>query len=256
MKRIFFHHNKIKLQIFLLLLFSLNSLILSHSAFGATLNLTATWTANTEADMKEYRLYRTDVSRTLIGTTPQPGTSYGPFPLTVADGSSGTLIFVLTAVDTSNLESADSSPSSYTYDLRTTTVTVAATDNTATEAGPTTGTFTVSRTGSTSSALTVYYAVSGTATSGSDYNALSGSVSISAGSSTGTITVTPINDALVEGNETVVVTISANAAYTVGSPSSATVTIIDDDVGAANGDHYRHGQYGDRGGSYDRNLYG
>jgi hypothetical protein len=154
MKKIFFHQNKVKLQIFLLLLFSLNSLILSYPAFGATLNLTATWIANSEGDMKEYRLYRTDVSRTLIGTTPHPGTTYGPFPITVPDGSTGTLIFVLTAVDTSNLESVDSSPSSYTYDLRTTSVTITATDNTATEAGTTTGTFTVSRTGSTSSALT------------------------------------------------------------------------------------------------------
>jgi hypothetical protein len=34
----------------------------------------------------------------------------------------------------------------------------------------------------------------------------------------------------VEGNETVVVTLSGSAAYTVGSPSSATVTIADNDV--------------------------
>jgi hypothetical protein len=65
--------------------------------------------------MKEYRLYRTDVSRTLIGTTPHPGTSYGPFPVTVPDESSGTLEFVLTAVDTSNLESADSHPATFRY---------------------------------------------------------------------------------------------------------------------------------------------
>ena len=35
---------------------------------------------------------------------------------------------------------------------------------------------------------------------------------------TATITVTPINDTAVEGDETVVVTLGANAAYTVGSP--------------------------------------
>jgi len=45
-----------------------------------------------------------------------------------------------------------------------------------------------------------------------------------------TITVTPVNDTLVESDETVVVTLSANAAYTVGSPSNATVTITSDDV--------------------------
>ena len=223
-------HKKFKLQIFLLLLFLIYALFLSQSAFGATLNLTATWTLNTEPDIKEYRLYRTDTTKTLLGTTPHPNNSY-PFTVTVPDGSSGTLLFVVTAVDTSNNQSADSNPASYSYNLGTTTATITAIDNTATEAGTTTGTFRVSRTGSTSGALTVYYAVSGTATSGSDYNSLSGSVTIASGSSTGTITVTPINDTVVEGNETVIVTLSANAAYAIGTPSSATVTITSDDVG-------------------------
>lgn len=49
------------------------------------------------------------------------------------------------------------------------TVTIVATDPTATEAGPTTGFFTVSRTGSTAAALTVSYTVGGTATAGSDF---------------------------------------------------------------------------------------
>jgi len=91
--------------------------IYSHS-FGATLNLRATWTANTESDMKEYRLYRTDGTRTLIGTIPHPTTSYN-FSVTVPDQSAGTLTFVLTAVDTNNNESLDSSPATYSYNLDT-----------------------------------------------------------------------------------------------------------------------------------------
>ena len=55
-------------------------------------------------------------------------------------------------------------------------------------------------------------------------------MSIPAGSASVVITVTPVNDTLVESNETVVVTLSSNAAYTVGSPSNATVTITSDDV--------------------------
>jgi hypothetical protein len=86
------------------------------SAFGATLNLKATWTANTETDMASYKLYRTDGTRTLIGTISIPGTTYS-FPVTVPDNSKGTLTFVLTAVDTSNNESADSTPASYPYDM-------------------------------------------------------------------------------------------------------------------------------------------
>jgi hypothetical protein len=59
---------------------------------------------------------------------------------------------------------------------------------------------------------------------------LSGNVVISAGQSSATITVTTIDDSLVEGNETVIVTLSANAAYTVGTPASGTVTIADNDT--------------------------
>ncbi len=111
------------------------------------------------------------------------------------------------------------------------TVTIAATDSTAAESPLNTGTFTVTRTGSTALALTVFYSVSGTATPGSDYQALSGNVAIPAGQSSATITVTPINDVVVgEGNETVIVTLTANAAYIVGGSNSATVTITDNSV--------------------------
>jgi Calx-beta domain len=86
--------------------------------------------------------------------------------------------------------------------------------------------FRVSRTGSTASPLTVFYSVTGTARPGTDYTALPGSVTIAAGSSAANILVRPINDTRMEGNETVVVALSSRPAYTIGSPSSATVTII------------------------------
>ncbi|MBM4254310.1 MAG: hypothetical protein FJ147_00255 [Deltaproteobacteria bacterium] len=111
------------------------------------------------------------------------------------------------------------------------TVSIQATTATAAEGGAA-GQFTVSRTGSTTSALTVNYTVGGTASSGGDYQALSGSVTIPAGQTTAVIAVTPVDDTAVESNETVVATLSANAAYTVGTPASATVTITDNDVGS------------------------
>ena len=86
------------------------------SAFGATLNLKATWTANTESDMASYKMYRTDGTRTLIGTIAHPSTSYN-FSVTVTDNSSGTLTFVLTAVDTTGNESTDSAAASFSYDF-------------------------------------------------------------------------------------------------------------------------------------------
>ena len=91
------------------------------------------------------------------------------------------------------------------------------------------GTFTVTRSGETGSALTVNYSVGGTAVSGVDYTALSSTVVIAAGSATGTILVAPIDDNLVELSEMVIVTLVAGAGYTVGSPNSATVTIADKD---------------------------
>ena len=111
-------------------------------------------------------------------------------------------------------------------------ITVTATDATAGEpgSGQGTGTFTFSRTGSTAAALTVNFTVGGTATSGSDYTAIGTSCGFTAGSATATETVSVLDDNLVEGNETVVVTLAAGTGYTVGSPSAATVTISDDDA--------------------------
>jgi hypothetical protein len=108
-------------------------------------------------------------------------------------------------------------------------VTIVATDRTATEAGLTTGAFRVSRTGSTASPLTVSYSVGGTATPGSDYVALPGTVTIAAGASTATIVVRPINDLLMEGDETVIATISADPAYLADAAASATVAITSDE---------------------------
>jgi cysteine-rich repeat protein len=114
------------------------------------------------------------------------------------------------------------------------TVSLLATVPLATEGGAA-GQLTVSRTGSTTAALTVAYSVNGTATSGTDYTALTGSVTIPADAMSAPIAVTPTNDAEVEGDETVVISLMPNAAYTVGTPNSATVTLADDDTGGGGG---------------------
>jgi hypothetical protein len=109
------------------------------------------------------------------------------------------------------------------------TVTVSASDANASEPGTDTGAFTLARTGSTTSALAVNFTFSGTAVNGIDYNALGTSVTMPAGAASVTVTVTPKDDTTVEGSETVILTLAANAAYTVGSANSATITIADDD---------------------------
>jgi hypothetical protein len=108
------------------------------------------------------------------------------------------------------------------------TVTVAATDASAGEPANN-GVFTFTRTGSTTADLTVNYTVGGTATSGVDYTSLGTSVTIPAGQASATKTVAVIDNATPESSETAIVTLASNAAYTIGSPSSATVTIADDD---------------------------
>jgi subtilisin family serine protease len=108
------------------------------------------------------------------------------------------------------------------------TLTITATDNSASESGDT-GIFTISRTGSMASALTVGYTIDGTAGNGTDYGTLSGSVTIDAGSPSAAVVVTPLEDDLVEASETVTLTISQNPGYIVGSPAAATITIADND---------------------------
>ena len=79
--------------------------------------------------------------------------------------------------------------------------------------------------------VTVSYAVTGTATgSGTDYTLANGTLTISAGSTAGTITIASIvNDALDEANETVIVTLSSPSNATLGSDSVHTYTITDND---------------------------
>jgi subtilisin len=113
-------------------------------------------------------------------------------------------------------------------------VTVTAPDPSAGETGANPGSFSVSRTGSLATALTVQYTVNGTATPGADYTALTGTVTIPAGSAGASIMVNPIDDGAEEGIETVVVMLSAASNYAVGSSSSANVKITSDDVAAAN----------------------
>jgi hypothetical protein len=56
---------------------------------------------------------------------------------------------------------------------------------------------------------------------------LPGSVTIPAGIAAKRVLINPIYDKVMEGNQTVTITISQNPLYLVGSPASATVTIIE-----------------------------
>lgn len=110
-------------------------------------------------------------------------------------------------------------------------VTLEAVDASASEVGPDTGCFRVTRpVTSTNGALTVAYTLGGTAVNGSDYATLSGSVVIPDGAVSADFFVTPIDDtAWQEGDETVVATLAAGD-YLIGAANSAVVTIQDGDA--------------------------
>ncbi|MBD3558879.1 PD40 domain-containing protein, partial [Planktothrix sp. FACHB-1355] len=109
-------------------------------------------------------------------------------------------------------------------------VTMMATDASATEGGDP-GQFIVTRTGNTKNPLTVNYTVAGTATNGTDYNNISSSVVIPAGASSVPIPIITAgkDDAVYEGDETVILSLNADAAYNAGTVNSGTVVITDND---------------------------
>ncbi|MBN6152033.1 autotransporter domain-containing protein [Xanthomonas sp. AmX2] len=94
-------------------------------------------------------------------------------------------------------------------------------------------TYTVTLSQTSNSATTVNIASSGTATSGVDYNGAVGSVVVPANTTTATFPITPIADGTVEADETVIMSVASGSGYGIGSPSSATATILNDDVPSA-----------------------
>ena len=138
---------------------------------------------------------------------------------------------VIVEIDTSggNYTSATSSAQVDIADNDVPTVSITASDATASEEATETGTFTVSRTGITDDPLVVsIIALGGSATSGTDYTPLGSSVTILAGDSSATVNVTPVDDSLVEGTETVIINIVISSSYAIET-SSAQIEIIDDD---------------------------
>jgi len=95
--------------------------------------------------------------------------------------------------------------------------------------------FTVTKAGTTSNSCSVNYATAnGTATSGSDYSAKSGTLTFTSAQTSQAVNVTTIDDSVVESAETFTMSLSSpTGGSTVGTPGSATATINDNDTAAA-----------------------
>ncbi len=95
-------------------------------------------------------------------------------------------------------------------------ITLATSDRFAAESGTDGGgRITVTRSGSTTSPLTVTYTVSGTATPGEDYVELPGTITIPAGQTSANVDITPLDDDLYETGETVILTVGSSSASVV-----------------------------------------
>jgi len=158
-----------------------------------------------------------DVTTAAVAASVSTVTAYGTNPITAIGTTSN------------NTSSTGVSPAN----SATPTLTVAATNATASIDGNQVGLLTFSRTGSTATAQTINFSLTGTAAKWTDYYRLPQgdmptSVTIPAGSTTTTLSVTARANSTNANPETAVFTLAAanDGSYVLGSASSATLTIV------------------------------
>jgi subtilisin-like proprotein convertase family protein len=95
---------------------------------------------------------------------------------------------------------------------------------------PNAGTFIISRSKATTDPVTVLFTVSGTAEQGVDYASVPSSVTIGPNETSATVTISPIDDDLIEGSESVLLTLDADPGYGIGVPGAAQLNLLDDDL--------------------------
>jgi Ca2+-binding RTX toxin-like protein len=112
-------------------------------------------------------------------------------------------------------------------------ITLAVAPASVTEDGTTNLVYTFTRTGPTTSTLTVNYGITGTADATDYTGATPGTgktIAFAANSATATLTIDPTADTTIEANDTVALTLAIGTGYTVGTTTAVTGTITDDDT--------------------------
>ena len=206
--------------------------------------LTATQTAVAAADTVINLTYGgtatnvTDYGRPATVTIPA-GSLTGTVTLTVVNDAivegSETVDVTLASISSSSTGvslGATLTATNTIADNDTATVTIANTTN-GNEAGAVSGTLTATQTAVAAADTVINLTYGGTATNVTDYGRPA-TVTIPAGSLTGTVTLTVVNDAIVEGSETVDVTLasisSSSTGVSLGATLTATNTIADNDT--------------------------
>ena len=113
------------------------------------------------------------------------------------------------------------------------TITLAVSPSSVTEDSTTNLVYTFTRTGSTTSVLTVNYGITGTANTSDYTGATPGTgktITFAANSATATLTIDPTADTIVESNETVALTLATGTGYTIGTTTAVIGTITNDDL--------------------------
>jgi len=133
--------------------------------------------------------------------------------------------FTATTVTTGNA----TGPTGFSVVLPSTTVGVVASPATISQSGlhgdPTSGTFTITRTGNVNSPLVVPFTLGGSAASGSYTASKTTGVTIAAGQSSTNITITAIADGISRPTTTITLTLATSGSYTL-APGSATMNYL------------------------------
>ncbi|MES2660512.1 MAG: Calx-beta domain-containing protein [Verrucomicrobiota bacterium] len=145
-----------------------------------------------------------------------------------------TFIVTLSAAGDNVISGAVASTTATIIDDDTATVGIAKITDGVEAAIPTNALFRVIQTAPASVDTVISYTVGGTASPGTDFTALSGSVTIQAGQTTADISVAVLDEHIVGRNETVSITLNGFSAgdpeVTLGASSTAFATIMDDDT--------------------------
>ncbi|MDM8007792.1 MAG: thrombospondin type 3 repeat-containing protein [Phycisphaerae bacterium] len=189
---------------------------------GATSTTSRTVTLNNSCSNSPTQ-YLASESSSFTGATWQTYAAAPSFTLSTGNGTKTVYFKVKNAAGESSVKNDP-------IELSQPVVTATAIDAIASETPGDTGTYRISRTGSTSAALGVSFTMSGTATNGTDYSTISSPVTILANESFVDVPLKPKDDSTPEADETAILKLSPHSGYVVLTPDNATVTITDNDT--------------------------
>jgi len=175
-------------------------------------------------------ILNTDYTRSASSITIPAGSLTGSISLTAVQDTlvegNETIVVDISSVTNATESGTQQVTATITDDETLPTVTLGLSGSPMAEAGGV-ATVTATLSAATNQLVTVNLAFSGTATLNTDYTRSASSITIPAGSLSGQITLTAVQDSLVEGNETIVVDISSVTNATESGTQQVTATITD-----------------------------